>query len=88
MLTTFTKYKSFLFILLLCFFNLLAFIVCPTTIYAMGPEEVIDYYDSVEYIGKDPYGYYNNPAHNKIIIYPDVKPKSHTYVNDPILEKN
>ena len=26
------------------------------------PEAIVDYYGSTEYIGKDPYGHFNNPA--------------------------
>jgi hypothetical protein len=33
----------------------------PTVAFAMGPEEVIDYYGNIEYAGRDPYGYYHNP---------------------------
>ena len=57
--------SSFLFIVL---YNLFF----PTVAFAAGPsvEEVTDYYGNIEYVGKDPYGYYHNP-----------RPQQHTPYN-------
>jgi len=57
--------SSFLFIVLYYLFF-------PTIAFAAGPpiEEVTDYYGNVEYVGRDPYGYYHNP-----------RPQQHTSCN-------
>lgn len=47
--------SSFLLLIVLC--N----VFCPTVIFALGPDEAIDYYGNTEYIGKDPYGHSHKP---------------------------
>ena len=62
---SYTFIKPIIVIYLLYFLlTILLFIFCPTVAFAAQPpiEEVTDYYGNIEYVGKDAYGYYNDPA--------------------------
>lgn len=69
MKNVFLKHKLILSVICIC---LIYYTICPT-IYAMGPEEIMDYYGNIEYIGKDSYGYYNNCAY--------IKPENHSDIS-------
>jgi len=62
-----SKIVKFIMIIILFYFllTIFLFVYCPTVAFATGPEEFIDHYGNVEYVGRDPYGYYHDPAITK-----------------------
>jgi hypothetical protein len=68
------------------------FVFCPSVAFATGPEEVIDHDGNVEYIGKDPYAYYNEPmkvgTSNNVTSQDVIKTQGDSYKSNPPFEKD
>jgi hypothetical protein len=54
----------------------------------MDPNTILDQYGNSEYVGKDPYGHFNNPANRPVTITPDTiqQTQSDSYGSTPPYE--
>jgi len=85
----------FILIIFLLYFSLIIFlfIFCPTVAFATGSEEFIDHYGNVEYVGRDSYGYYHDPAitkkgENTMATSIDISKTQDTYGTKPPYERD
>jgi hypothetical protein len=81
-------------IIVLCsslLFIVLYNIFFPTVAFAIGPEEIIDHYGNIEYVGKDPYGHFHNyvkSGGNNIVTSQDISKVGDQYGSNPPYERD
>jgi hypothetical protein len=62
--------------------------------FALSPEAIVDYYGSAEYVGRDPYGHFHNPANSanlgtgNVTVSPEVSGVSDSYGTEPPYERD
>jgi hypothetical protein len=91
MITLVSFYNFIRFTLVIFLLYSLLTVFCPTVAFALTPEEVIDYYGDIEFIGKDPYGHFHDPITytNNYTINQDVTCiQGDSYGSSPPFEKD
>jgi hypothetical protein len=79
-------YRALLLIFIFIYF--VYFSIFPQEAFAMDPHTISDQYGNSEYVGKDSYGHFNNPANRPVTISPDTiqQTQSDSYGNTPPYE--